>query len=498
MTDSSLPDSGEKDCYPTTLGFTPVNNSGVLQHNDSSLEKQPAQKRRKTNQRKTPKSLSQTLKPKRTSSKLTAKVTKPCQEDAISSRTPSWGKGSLLERHLGDEELNLDNEEASKQLQEPIKRKLAGFRYTVPNAEVHQNANEPHLHGQQCAIDNEEEPPPSHQLERDVLLSNEDESSCRDNQGPHERVQRRRLLDETTTLQAPPSDLALYTPSSNHTVPTQLRPGNEVIDFSEWLETEADSQPEEFDGDEEETAAFLELTETTSVASLPAQTANISAEPPANVLIPSTQAKIPASPPSPPHRVSLDFSTIPSLHFNNSHTAHYQPPSPTSISTPSPTSPPRPFMRGLHPPSLTRRSPIPGLSPTPRILTCFRLGEAINVTSRARRAGHPVQVELYARVLSSTRVGDVQHFRFADLWYKPPKGGLVIEGMWKGWKDVEMWERDGEAFLDGIDAASGEGKLSRIVGRLERKAAGGWNIEVGTCWEVEWGDVEVVKGIVCA
>lgn len=101
-------------------------------------------------------------------------------------------------------------------------------------------------------------------------------------------------------------------------------------------------------------------------------------------------------------------------------------------------------------------------------------------------------LEFYARVLSSQRGQAIQHFNFADLFYpeKPP----YLEGSWTGWKGVECWEADGEAFL----GDAGGRKMCRVIGKVERGDGGKWVVNIMSIWEASWEDVMAVKGVVCA
>jgi hypothetical protein len=81
----------------------------------------------------------------------------------------------------------------------------------------------------------------------------------------------------------------------------------------------------------------------------------------------------------------------------------------------------KPIVRPPFPAQVRERSPIIGLSPVCLSRTCFRIGEAINAGKSAARNGKSVILELYARILSSTRDDSNQHFVFGDLFHsKPP------------------------------------------------------------------------------
>ena len=163
-----------------------------------------------------------------------------------------------------------------------------------------------------------------------------------------------------------------------------------------------------------------------------------------------------------------------------------------SLLSPSPiTNHPPPFARSPFPQPVRDRSPVPGLSPTSRIRTCFRLGEAFNAASQASRNHTVAIVELYALVLHSVRKKDTQTFSFADLFRpdRPP----FLEGSWTGWKDSEYWEMDSRAFIQKKEG----GRMCRTVARVERQGQGKWGLVILSLWEADWDDVDAVKAIFC-
>lgn len=156
---------------------------------------------------------------------------------------------------------------------------------------------------------------------------------------------------------------------------------------------------------------------------------------------------------------------------------------------------PKPFIRPKFPTSIRDRSPILGLSPRISHRTCFRIGEALNAASAASRTGTDVLIELYARVISSSREEGrwKQHFEFADLFsgHKPP----FLSGTYDLWKGVPLWETDARSFL-GDD---GKGRLARVVGKITRdKESRAWRMQMLNVWAAALEDVAWVKGIVCA
>ena len=168
-------------------------------------------------------------------------------------------------------------------------------------------------------------------------------------------------------------------------------------------------------------------------------------------------------------------------------------PSPTLTTPKDSQTSAKPFARPPFPSPALNRSPIQGLSSTPLLRTCFRIGEAFNAATQASRLSQDAIIELYARVTSSSRKAGIQHFQFADL-FRPEKPPILI-GSYEGWKGVELYEADARPFLVGVT-----GKMARAVGRLGREVVGGrleWRMKVMSVWEVGWEDVEWVKGVVC-
>jgi len=153
-----------------------------------------------------------------------------------------------------------------------------------------------------------------------------------------------------------------------------------------------------------------------------------------------------------------------------------------------------PFVRHPFPTKVLDRSPILGLSSSPLLRTCFRIGEALNAATIASHTNLDPLIELYARVTYSQRVGAEQFFQFADLFRsdRPP----FLNGTYVGWKAVDLWDCDSKYFL----GESGRGKIARCVGRLKRDEVnkGSWKMVVLSIWEASWDDVGYVKGIVCS
>ncbi|KAI4130139.1 MAG: hypothetical protein LQ347_003499 [Umbilicaria vellea] len=226
----------------------------------------------------------------------------------------------------------------------------------------------------------------------------------------------------------------------------------------------------------------------------------------------------PARPLSPQLTSDMAPAQIPALGSScfppvNSATPEVRPSSVTSPSVAQPRSPqanvpipshvldfnadgsPKPFVRPKFPTSIRDRSPILGLSPRISHRTCFRIGEALNAASAASRATNEVLIELYARVISSSREEGrlKQHFEFADLFSsrKPP----FLSGTYDLWKGVPLWETDSRSFL----GEDGKGRLARVIGKITRdEGSSTCRMRILNLWPATLVDVAWVKGIVCA
>ena len=157
-----------------------------------------------------------------------------------------------------------------------------------------------------------------------------------------------------------------------------------------------------------------------------------------------------------------------------------------------------PFVRPPFPNPVRDRSPILGLTNRTVLRTCFRIGEGLNAAAVASRTNVDAIVELYARIVSSSREasgGYKQHFQFGDLFTdKPP----YLSGSYTLWKGVGIWDNDSKELV----GEQGRGKMVRVLGRIKKKEPRneqGPAVEmfVLSIWEVDWEDIGVAKGIVC-
>jgi hypothetical protein len=156
----------------------------------------------------------------------------------------------------------------------------------------------------------------------------------------------------------------------------------------------------------------------------------------------------------------------------------------------------KPFVRPQFPDRLRDRSSITAASSSCVLRTCFRIGEAIRSGSEASRNGVDAITELYARVTYSSRSANdgKQHFQFADLFHEHPP---FLNGIHDTWKGKRTWDEDCAAFL-----SNDTGKMARVIGRLKwhRDAVedkSDWRIIILSIWEVDWDEIEHIKGIVC-
>ena len=157
-----------------------------------------------------------------------------------------------------------------------------------------------------------------------------------------------------------------------------------------------------------------------------------------------------------------------------------------------------PFTRPPFPKPVQDRSPILGLTNRTVLRICFRIGEALNAAAVASRGNVDAIIELYARVVSSSREasgGYKQYFQFGDLFTDRPP---YLSGTYSFWKGVGIWDNDSKRLV----GEEGRGKMVRVLGRIKKTEPGqgqgpGVEMVVLSIWEVDWEDVGVAKGIVC-
>ena len=157
-----------------------------------------------------------------------------------------------------------------------------------------------------------------------------------------------------------------------------------------------------------------------------------------------------------------------------------------------------PFMRPPFPKAVRDRSPVLGLTNRTVLRICFRIGEALNAAAAASRTNVDAVVELYARVIHSSREasgGYKQYFQYGDLFTdKSP----YLNGMYTLWRGNQIWDNDSKELVDEY----GRGKMVRVLGRIKKREPGagqgpGVEMVVLSIWEVDWEDVWVAKGLAC-
>lgn len=236
------------------------------------------------------------------------------------------------------------------------------------------------------------------------------------------------------------------------------------------------------------------------------------------MLPPSNQTPRKSGPPSTnrPNGLPTFQPTMSKLCPVEDHTTAQQPPA-------------TPFLRPNFPEPVPLRSPTANLTPTTRILTCFRTAEYLRATTSSTNTTTPgLLIELYALVTSSTRTGPIQHFAFADLFFphRPPH----LQGTCTTWQGSELYEDDTRSFLR---ATTEDAKMCRAIVRPKkvvtseqgrsagssplrqdlsvegaRSDCGGEEtrrpfsiaaeVEVLNIWPAGWEDVQFVRGIVVA
>lgn len=157
----------------------------------------------------------------------------------------------------------------------------------------------------------------------------------------------------------------------------------------------------------------------------------------------------------------------------------------TSASTENKT----PIVRVPFPSQVRDRSPVIGLSSAKVLRTCFRIGEAINAGRDAVKNNKDVLLEVYARVVESSRVEGIQTFVFCDLFHtKPPY--IKAEYPSTIWKGSALHDIDSGRLLAG-------NRMCRCMGTMRREEKE-WTLQVLNIWECTWEDIEWVKAIVNA
>ena len=165
-----------------------------------------------------------------------------------------------------------------------------------------------------------------------------------------------------------------------------------------------------------------------------------------------------------------------------------------------------PFIRGIPPSMDAPNHLIPNIQSENRIVTCFRVAEALKLRSNA--ASTPlsidcngnkfssVTVELYARIKLTYRSETTQVFVFEDIFFpnKPP----YLRGVHQSWQQCKT---DAASILgeNVLQDAEG-GHLCRAIVRLNTSVPRNLNEMIEGCVlsvrAADWGEIKHVRGIV--
>ena len=152
--------------------------------------------------------------------------------------------------------------------------------------------------------------------------------------------------------------------------------------------------------------------------------------------------------------------------------------------------PMEPFARSHFPCLILDRSPVIGLSAQSYLRTCFRIGEMFNGGVRCSSLGQDVVIELFARVMFSSReAGSTkQHFQFADLWHDRPP---YPNGLLTNYKITGLAESESKVFL------AEKEKMARCLGRFKRDLKNSvWVLHLINIRETDWEEIRWTKEIV--
>jgi len=157
-----------------------------------------------------------------------------------------------------------------------------------------------------------------------------------------------------------------------------------------------------------------------------------------------------------------------------------------------------PFARPPFPARVRDRSPVPGITSSSVLRTCFRIGEALRAGSLCSRTNQDAVIELFCRVTFSSREDGChrQHFQFGDLFHANPPfvNGVVENYMASG----ALGEVESRALVTvGTERREGDmGEMVRVLGRLKRVIKGaGWVLEVVNVRKTDWEEVRWTKRI---
>lgn len=145
-------------------------------------------------------------------------------------------------------------------------------------------------------------------------------------------------------------------------------------------------------------------------------------------------------------------------------------------------------------PSLTPdRCQIVGVSTQSFLRVCFRIGEMFKEGGRRNALGQDAVIELFAKVIFSTRQAGTskQTFQFGDLFFEK---GPIASGVLMNYKTTGLAESESKVFI------GKPGMMARCLGRLKRdkQTASGWLLHVITVRETDWEEIRWTKRIVSA
>lgn len=148
-----------------------------------------------------------------------------------------------------------------------------------------------------------------------------------------------------------------------------------------------------------------------------------------------------------------------------------------------------PIVRARFPSKVLDRSLVIGLSSDKMLRTCFRIGEAINVGRDAVKNNKDIIIELYARIMTSSRDHSKQRMILCDLFHtKQPY--LSAEYPSIIWRSTELHNIDSARLLKG-------NRMCRCMGKMKREEKN-HILDVMNIWECTLEDIEWVEGIVNA
>lgn len=162
-------------------------------------------------------------------------------------------------------------------------------------------------------------------------------------------------------------------------------------------------------------------------------------------------------------------------------------PVPSDARTPNKQSSQVPIVRPPFPVKVKDRSVVVGFSSKTMMRTCFRIGELLNTSAKCAREKQDVFLELFARVIYSSRenAARVQHFQLRDLFTDRQP---FLSGVFKDWKSGGPVDQQSSVFL----GPRGKDKLCRCLCKLidDKKAVIGRSAMILSIRETTWDEVQ--------